>query len=301
MSRILDALRVSDSRQAISATEQQASSLAREFLEALEQKVGGVDGALKQVTRVANDSLDRFPSLPVSVGPDSRLVCVTNQESLAAEKFRFLGVRLRQIRQSQQECVLRKVLITSTIAEEGKSIVAGNLAVTLARKKEQKVLLIDGDLRRPVMAARFGLEERGGLSEWLRRGPGSLPAIYQLDQLDFFLLPAGSPPENPLELMQSGRLAELVSQLETLFDWILIDSPPVLPLADSIVWARLVDGILLVTREGTTEKKHLQRGLEALEHSKLLGVVLNSATNVDHTKYYQRYAQDPLRVSGQRR
>ena len=89
--------------------------------------------------------------------------------------------------------------------------------------------------------------------------------------------------------MQSGRLSELLNQLTPQFDWIVIDSPPVLPLADTSVWTRLVDGVFLVAREGKTEKKQLQRGLEALDQSKLLGVILNSCTNTDHTNYYQRY------------
>src|SRR2546428_10861317 len=92
-----------------------------------------------------------------------------------------------------------------------------------------------------------------------------------------------------MELMQSGRLGELMEQLTDWFDWIIIDSPPVLPLADTSVWARLADGILLVTREGTTKKRLLQRGLQVLEQSKLLGAVLNSSSNTDHSNYYQRY------------
>jgi Mrp family chromosome partitioning ATPase len=90
--------------------------------------------------------------------------------------------------------------------------------------------------------------------------------------------------------MQSGRLSALIEQLTASFDWIIIDSPPVLPLADTSLWARLVDGILLVGREGVTQKRQLKRGLEALDQSKLLGMVLNSSTNTDHENYYQRYS-----------
>ena len=89
--------------------------------------------------------------------------------------------------------------------------------------------------------------------------------------------------------MQSGRVSELVNHLSTCFDWIVIDSPPVLSVADTSVWMRLTDAILLVTREGTTEKRVLQRGLEVLEPSKLLGVVVNRSKNTHDAKYYQRY------------
>ena len=104
-----------------------------------------------------------------------------------------------------------------------------------------------------------------------------------------WVLPAGSAPENPLELMQSGKLSPLMEQLTAWFDWIVIDSPPVLPLADTSIWARLADGILLVTRKSITEKQQLQRGLEALERSKLLGALVNGSTDAAHSDYYQRY------------
>ena len=90
--------------------------------------------------------------------------------------------------------------------------------------------------------------------------------------------------------MQSGKLSLLMEQLETWFDWIVIDSPPVLPLADTSLWTRLADGILLVTRKGTTEKKQLQRGLEAVDKSKLLGALVNSSASAAHSDYYQRYS-----------
>ena len=81
-----------------------------------------------------------------------------------------------------------------------------------------------------------------------------------------------------------------MGQLTSLFDWIIVDSPPLLPLADTTVWARLTDGTLLVAREGKTEKRPLERGLEMIKKSDLLGIVLNGCSNTDHDSYYQRYA-----------
>jgi capsular exopolysaccharide synthesis family protein len=234
----------------------------------------------------ANGAPATFPSLEVSVAPSSRLVFFTQPESLAAEKFRFLGVQLRQMRQKRP---LKKVLVTSSIPEEGKSLVAANLAGALARRKE-KVLLIEGDLRRPVLAAQLGVGRLAGLVEWLQSGIDTASNIYQLHGPGFCILPAGNPPPNPLELMQSGRLSALVAQLTTLFDWIVVDSPPLLPLADSTVWSRLTDGTLLVTREGKTQKHPLQRGLEMVKKADLLGVVLNSCSEEDHHNYYNRYS-----------
>jgi capsular exopolysaccharide synthesis family protein len=227
-----------------------------------------------------------FPALEVSVKPSSRLVYFTEPDSLAAEKFRFLGVRLRQLQQTRR---LKKVLVTSTIPEEGKSLVSANLAGVLARRK-QRVLLIEGDMRRPTLAQQFGLGRLAGLAEWLQSGQQTPSNIYRLGGPGLWLMPAGEPPANPLELMQSGRLSQLMTQLSSQFDWIIVDSPPLLPLADTTVWARLTDGTLLVAREGKSEKKQLQRGLEALKKSDLLGIVLNGCAHGDHESYYQRYA-----------
>ena len=231
------------------------------------------------------NGLDSCPVLPVSIPEHSRLVSVAEQGSLGAEKFRFLAVRLRHLRQNR---ALKKILITSTIPQEGKSTIAANLACTLARRKNQKTLLLEGDLRRPNIVNQFGIGKLPGLCEWLSGKTDSVN-ICKLEGLELWILPAGAAPENPLELMQSGKLSLLMEQLEAWFDWIVIDSPPVLPLADTSIWSRLSDGILLVTRKGITEKQQLQRGLEAIEKSKILGALVNSSTTAAHSDYYQRY------------
>jgi len=89
--------------------------------------------------------------------------------------------------------------------------------------------------------------------------------------------------------MQSGRLQQLLEQLETFFDWIIIDTPPVRPLADTPLWMKLVEGVLLVTREGVCEKKQLERALEVIDRSTMLGVVVNSCSANEQKYYYARY------------
>ena len=183
----------------------------------------------------------------------------------------------------------RKCLLQARSRKKGKSLVSANLAGVLARRKE-RVLLIEGDMRRPTLADQLGLGRLAGLAEWLQGGLEKPSNIYRLDGPGFWIMPAGDPPANPLELMQSGRLASLMGQLANLFDWIIVDSPPLLPLADTTVWARFTDGTLLVVREGKTEKRPLERGLEIIKKSELLGVVLNGCSNTDHDSYYQRYS-----------
>ena len=187
------------------------------------------------------DIFAQFQSQQVVVSTERRLVCYTDSESLAAEQFRFLGVRLQHLR---RERPLKKVLITSTIPEEGKSMVSANLACTLARRTQQRTLLVEGDLRRPTLSQMFGLEMLPGLSECLQEERNLLTSVYHLEGPGLWFLPAGGAPKNPLELLQSGKLSEMMDHLTAWFDWIIIDSPPVMPLADTSVWMRLTDGIL---------------------------------------------------------
>jgi capsular exopolysaccharide synthesis family protein len=292
MSHVFDALQRSEWERAGTGTSTYA--LATELLDAAEQQVreprpNGKNNPAAETFELAPSSADELSECPVLtpfIPAETRLVAVGRQETLGAEKFRFLAVRLRQFRQTRP---LKKILITSTIPQEGKSTVAANLACTLARRKPHRTLLLDGDLRRPTAAAQFGLGQIPGLCEWLSEETESVN-VYNLEALGLWILPAGAAPQNPLELMQSGKLSALMERLAAWFDWIVIDSPPVLPLADTSIWSRLADGILLVTRKGTTEKRELQRGLEAIEKSKLLGALVNSSLNAAHSDYYQRYS-----------
>jgi capsular exopolysaccharide synthesis family protein len=270
MSRLFEALQISEmERSGMPLSE--APAIATELLQSTEKE---------------DRILEEMSTLHTAPLPSGRIVSLSAEQSLAAEKFRFLAVRLRQM---QQQRTLKKILITSSIAEEGKSFVSANLAITLARKRHQKVLLIEGDLRRPGLAPEFGLGRLSGLSEALAGESGLAENIYRLDESRLWFLPAGKLPDNPLELMNSGRLTELMNQISNWFDWVVIDSPPILPLADTTVWTRVADGVLLIAREGKTEKAALKRGLEALGRTNILGVVLNSCSNVDHSNYYQRY------------
>lgn len=225
------------------------------------------------------------PSLPI----DSRLVCLTDQGGLAAEKFRVLGLKLRHLREQR---TLKRVVVTGTAPEEGKSVVAANLALNQSRSKVLKTLLVDGDLRRPTVATRFGFDRSlAGLSECLRGERKLTEVVYKLNGSGLYLLPAGCAPENPLDLMQSGRLPELLDELGKFFDWIVIDTPPVIPVADTAFWMKLADGVLVVVREGVSEKKVVERALESFDRASLLGVVVNSCSRSDHKDYYSRYSR----------
>jgi capsular exopolysaccharide synthesis family protein len=258
---------------------------------------GSENGSHRQAATAVEDPIsqerpaifDRFKTVKISVPAQGRLVSISDKESPAAEAFRLLAVRLRHLRRDRS---LKKVLITSSIPQEGKSTCSANLACSLALRPQQRVLLLEGDVRRPSLSAMFGLSARSGLCEWLRGERQLEDAIYFLEGPGLWFMPAGSSPSNPLELLQSGKVSTLLDQFAGLFDWIVIDTPPVLPLADTSVWSRLADGILLVARQGTTEKRQLQRAVDAIESQKLIGALLNSSNDAPHTDYYYAPRQD---------
>ncbi|MGB9147860.1 MAG: CpsD/CapB family tyrosine-protein kinase [Acidobacteriaceae bacterium] len=233
-------------------------------------------------------ALSQCRTLQLAPAPDARLVCLTETESPASEAFRLLGVRVRHLRKDR---ALKKLLVTSTVPREGKSFASANLACVLASASRQKTLLLEGDLRRPALSHMFGVAGGPGVCEYLQGTRGLSSSICHLEKSNLWILPAGVAVGNPLDVMQSAKLPSMMEQLSSWFDWIIIDSPPVLPLADTSVWARLADGILLVARPGITEKKRMQRGIEALEPSKLIGTLLNSSHSSPDSDYaYYRNA-----------
>lgn len=228
---------------------------------------------------------DQFRSIPVTNPAESRLVSLASQADPTSEAFRLLGVRLRELRQTR---TLNRVLITSTVPQEGKSTVAANFACTLAHKSGERILLIEGDIRRPSLTRIFQLGEVSGICECLRGERSLGESIYQLEGAGIWILPSGQAAGNSLDLVQSKRLPGLMDQLTALFDWVIVDSPPILPLADTSIWTQLVDGILLVTRQGITEKKQLTRGLKVLDPSKVIGALLNCSRISTYSSYYYK-------------
>jgi len=294
MSRIFDALKRSESERWGNDLGTPPESVT-ELLQAAEGRriQQQIETLVPPATGVEAFAFGSAPTLRPAPSPEARLVCLTDPGSMGAEKFRVLGLRLRHLRDKRK---LRRVVVTGTAPEEGKSLIAANLALNQARSKVLKTLLIDGDFRRPSLAKRFGVGELlPGLSECLRGERQLSEVVYQLEGSGLCFLPAGMAPENPLELMQSGRLQEFLDQLGTFFDWIIIDTPPIFPLADTTFWMKLADGVLLVVREEVSDKKLVQRAVEALDRATLLGVVVNSCTYSEHKYYYSRYGQDAVK------
>ncbi len=225
----------------------------------------------------------RFPVLKGQPSPTSKLVTVTQRESASAEAFRLLATRLNDSRQARP---MKRVLVTSGIPQEGKSLMAANLACALSKSDHPRVLLIEGDLRRPALSALFEVPTGNGIAEFVEDKCPLEECIYFIRSAGVWLLPAGRASSNPQALMKSESLASLVAQASAWFDWVVIDSPPMLPLADTSIWMRVAEGILLTVRQGKTEKKALKSCIEALDQEKVIGVILNSAKIPEHSDYY---------------
>ncbi len=270
--------------------------LEQHLLRVVPPTFGPLDPALPEPGQKVEDAIEagRKPaaaveSPPVLVIPslDSHLVALTDPNSLGAEKFRALVTRFDHLRSQRQ---LKSFQVTSSVVNEGKTLVAGNVAVTLAKYSSSKTLLVEGDLHRPAMANLFGLEELRGLSHWWSGGDSDLGKfVYRLKGMPLWFLPAGKPCDLPSDLLRSTRFVKAFAQLAGQFDWTVVDSTPMLPIVDVNLWAKLLDGTLLVVREGLTPVKALKIGLKALDHPKLIGVVINEAEEIDQERYEGQY------------
>jgi capsular exopolysaccharide synthesis family protein len=195
-----------------------------------------------------------------------------NAGNSAQERFRMLRSRLYRLSASRP---LRRVLVTSGVAGEGKTFVAANLAQSIVQQPERRVLLIDADLRAPRLHAAFGAARCPGLTEYLRGEADEFQVIQKGAEENLCLVCAGGEVDKPSELLLGERMKEFLEKATSLFDWIIIDSPPALPVQDASDLARLTDGVLLVLRAGATHAYAAEKTAAEFKGKNLLGVVLN--------------------------
>jgi capsular exopolysaccharide synthesis family protein len=201
----------------------------------------------------------------------------------------FKSVRTNVLFSSAEEG-LRSVVITSAGPGEGKSLVASNLAVALAQAG-QRVLLIDADMRRPRVHEIFGGEQEPGLSNVLAGNAKTNEAVRKAKTSNLWLMPAGHIPPNPAELLGSKRYTDFIASLSAHFDWVLLDTPPVMVVADSSIVANQSSGVVFVVRADHTSRHAVRAAVEQLEaaNAHLIGSVLNSVDLVRNPYYYSAY------------
>ncbi len=217
---------------------------------------------------------------------DPRLVAANAPQSLAAEQYRLLRTRVTRAENGR---AYRSIIITSPNKGDGKSLTAANLALTMAQDPQQRVLLLDADLRRPSIHRLFGISETPGLSDILMGGATLEESLVAVPDQRLTVLPSGLIPSQPAELLGSTGMRRLLETLRTRFDRILIDMPPVAPLADVAIASTMADGVLMIVRAGVTPKPAIERALFGIEGGKVLGLVLNDAGGSGTSYEYAGY------------
>jgi len=227
--------------------------------------------------------------------PDLGTMLFMNGDDSArgTEEYRTLRSRLYHLR---EKMTLKALLITSALPKEGKSFTAANLAQVMVRQHGRRVLLIDGDLRGPRLHLMLGTTSGPGLSEYLQGKNDEFSIIQRGPLENLFFIPSGTGIEDPAELVGNGRLKMLLQRVEPLFDWIIVDSPPAVPVSDASVLAKACDGVLMVVRSNATPSDAARKARMEFPDQSLIGVVLNGTS--DEVTPYARYYYEAYEKKG---
>ncbi|HZG50627.1 MAG TPA: CpsD/CapB family tyrosine-protein kinase [Pyrinomonadaceae bacterium] len=249
-----------------------------------------------QASRVAGATADaagstralEFPTLEIShARVEPHLIAITDPRSPHAEQYRALRTRILHAGERRH---IQAIVVSSAGVMEGKTVTALNLAWLLAQTDGVRALLIDGDLRRPCAAEYLGIDAPAGLSEVLAGETTLAETIIKLEPAGLHLLPGGTVRDNVAEILSGPKFSTLLAELRRMFDYIIIDAPPLGIFTDATVLIGRADGALMVVRSGKTRYAALDRVLEPLPRERLLGIVLNGADDNkdDSSSYYQR-------------
>src|SRR6266481_1340335 len=210
-----------------------------------------------------------------------------DEANAGAERFRTLRSRLYQIAGTR---ALRRLIVTSSVPAEGKTFVAANLAQSIVRQPDRKVLLIDADLRASRFHQVLGATRGPGLSDYLKGEADEFKVVQRGTDAHLCFIPAGSEVSNPSELLLNDRMKRLLEVMTPIFDWVILDTPPALPVHDASMLADLCDGVLFVVRAGTTDHQMAIKAATEFQEKNVLGVVLNRVdSDAGYGGYYYGY------------
>jgi exopolysaccharide/PEP-CTERM locus tyrosine autokinase len=221
---------------------------------------------------------------------DKHLICITEPYSLAAEQYKRLKARILRATANEFH---NTIMVTSADVEEGKSLTSANLAVVLSSEIDYTVLLVDADLRRPSIHKYFGIEQRKGLSNYLKGEVSLSDVLVKTGIGKLVLLPSGDVQENAAELLSSERMKLLVKELKARYKdrYIIFDSPPLLVTADPISIGGLMDNVLFVIQEGRTSQKAVSQAFSLTKGWNILGAVFNNVPeDLMKNKYLHYYS-----------
>jgi receptor protein-tyrosine kinase len=250
------------------------AAIAMEEADAL----GGIEN-MEAIIRVA-------PSIRFSPLSDALLVNPSKPREAPAEEFRSLRTRLNHIQTLQP---LHTLVVTSASPAEGKSFTAANLALTQAQLAESRVLLVDFDFRRPTVDKVFQIPISPGMTNYLQGTASFSDVLRRVGDSNLYIITAGDAVQNPLELLNLKECGTLLGELRSHFDWVILDSPPLLFAADGNLLATMCDGTILVVRIGTTTFDSVSRALQSLCENNVLGIVVNGARRGELYSKYSYY------------
>jgi protein-tyrosine kinase len=233
--------------------------------------------------------LSEVQVVPFSPAPESHLLDLNNSHETPAEEFRTLRTRLNHLQSLQP---LHTIVVTSPSPAEGKTFTAVNLALAQSHLAESSVLLGDFDLRRPIVHNLFQIDRAPGLSDFLTGQCTFAQAIRRVEAMNLYLLPAGSPVKNPLELLNMRQAKLLFEELPRTFNWSVFDTPPLLFSADANLLSTMADGTILVVKIGSTTFDNVTRAMQSLCENNVLGIVANGARASElYSKYTYYYSK----------
>jgi len=213
---------------------------------------------------------------------------VVNGESNAAANEEYNRLRSLVVSLSRGETFRNALVVTSTVSGEGKTLTALNLSIALAREYDHTVLLVDTDLRRPSIHKYLGLDPEIGLVQCLKGEASLSQALIKTGIGKLVVLPAGGAVSDPVELLSSNRMRDIVLELKNRYPerFVIFDSPPAFSFADAQVLANIVDGTIFVVREGVINERQLKKTLDSFHNNNLLGVVYNDSSFNNSELYY---------------
>ena len=224
---------------------------------------------------------------------DTHPIVVLEEESAISEQYKILREQLKRLR---AEAGIRTIAVTSPVKRDGKTTVSVNLAAAIALEYEEKVILIDADLRAPSVHRYFNYDGVQGLTEFLTSNSrGNVKNLVRETHVNGLrYIPAGKPTRFASELLAKEKMRRLIEDVHSEFPgyMVIVDSPPVLATPDPLVLSRLVDGVIMVIRAGKTPKDYLAKALSAFSANKILGIVLNGADLGLGSKYYYYYSSN---------
>jgi capsular exopolysaccharide synthesis family protein len=301
MSRIHEALKRAEQERAASqgGHVENASMLDTPVLDSMPEMTGGNGSAATAVApaSVATSAMPSFTNpftfdtllarcAQTQWRPDPKTMLFFGQDEngRGTEQFRTLRSRLYQMREKMS---LKKILVTSALPKEGKSFVAANLSQVLVKQHGRRVLLIDADLRVPSLHSVLGTASVPGLADYLSGSADEFGIMQRGPLENLFFIPGGRSALQPAELISNGRFKMLMQRVEPLFDWIIVDSPPAVPVSDGSQLANFCDGVLMVVRSNATPYDTAQKARQEFHGKTLVGVVLNGISKSDtYARYY---------------